>query len=249
MRISSTSMPCSLRVLMRCSVCLIAAELYAPQSPRSPVMLTRPTFFTGRSSRSGMSRPSVFTRCSRPPRMRSRVSEKGRDRSTASCARRHRGRRQHHLRGRGAPRRPCRRTGLEVRGVRGARPVLLLRVRVSRREAHSGAKQRHLSSAHRRLRGAHRLGLRSVFEGLVWHVLHGVGFVLGVGGRGGVGGGREGVCGGRALQAGRESVEVGGGNRSERKLGKHWHSGTKRIKNRSVLSQNGYGGREGVCGG
>ena len=37
------------------------------------------TFFTGRSSRSGMSRPSVFTRCSRPPRMRSRVSEKGRD--------------------------------------------------------------------------------------------------------------------------------------------------------------------------
>ena len=55
-------------------------------------------------------------------------------------------------------------------------------------------------------------------------------------GRGGVGGGREGVCGGRALQAGRESVEVGGGNRSERKLGKHWHSGTKRIKNRNVLS-------------
>ena len=46
------------------------------------------TFFTARDSRSGKSRPSVFTRWSRPPRMRSRVSEKGRDRSTASCARR-----------------------------------------------------------------------------------------------------------------------------------------------------------------
>merc|ERR1719352_820087 len=222
-------MPCSFSSLMRRSVCLIACALYPPQSPRSPVMLTRPTFFTGRSSRSGMSRPSVFTRCSRPPRMRSRVSEKGRDRSTASYARRTLAAATSFMaevifrvffvvamRDRSSPRRPCRRAGLEVRGVRGARPALLLRVRVSRREAHSGAKQRHQSSAHHRLRGAHRLGLRSVFEGLVWHVLHGVGFVLGVGGgRGVVGEGRERVCsagrsGCRALQAGRKSVEVGG---------------------------------------
>merc|ERR1719261_305790 len=98
------------------------------------------------------------------------------------------------------------------------------------------------------MRGPCSAGANHLRCWIVRRVLHGVGFVLGVGGRDGVGGGREGVCGGRALQAGRESVEVGGGNRSERKLGKHWHSGTKRIKNRSVLSQHGYGGREGVCG-
>merc|ERR1719398_217303 len=91
------------------------------------------------------------------------------------------------------------------------------------RGATSGAKQRHLSSAHHRLRGANHLRCW-----IVRRVLHGVGFVLGVGGRRGVGEGREGVRaagrgpGGRALQAGRESVEVGGGKRSERKLGKHW---------------------------
>merc|ERR1719352_1842402 len=236
-------MPCSFSSLMRRSVCLIACALYPPQRPRSPVMLTRPTFLTERASRSGKSRPSVFTRCSRPPRMRSRVSEKGRDRSTASYARRTLAAATSFMaevifrvffvvamRDRSSPRRPCRRAGLEVRGVRGARPALLLRVRVSRREAHSGAKQRHLSSAHHRLRGANRLRCW-----IVRRVLHGVGFVLGVGGRRGVGEGREGVRaagrgpGGRALQAGRESVEVGGGKRSERKLGKHWHSGTKRF--------------------
>jgi hypothetical protein len=43
---------------------------------------------TSRVSMSGMSRASVERRARRPPRMRSRVSENGRERMTASCARR-----------------------------------------------------------------------------------------------------------------------------------------------------------------
>mmetsp|Transcript_69065 Transcript_69065/g.194741 ORF Transcript_69065/g.194741 Transcript_69065/m.194741 type:complete len:203 (-) Transcript_69065:253-861(-) len=73
---------------MRASAFLITCALKPPQRPRSPAITTRPTFLTSRAARRGMSGASVLACSSRPPRTRSRAVEKGRDWSTASCARR-----------------------------------------------------------------------------------------------------------------------------------------------------------------